>query len=133
MNYVMDASAMVAFLYDEPGASVVEGILLDPSNTCVAHAVNLCEVFYDAHRRADETAAQSAIGQLLAAGIVAREDMDPAFWQEVGRLKAPVRVSLADAFGIALTRRLGGELVTGDHREFDPLVPLGLCPIRFFR
>jgi hypothetical protein len=22
---------------------------------------------------------------------------------------------------------------TGDHHEFDPLVPLGLCSIRFFR
>jgi hypothetical protein len=26
-----------------------------------------------------------------------------------------------------------GEVITADHREFDPLVPLGLCPIRFIR
>ena len=35
--------------------------------------------------------------------------------------------------GIALAKQLAGEVVTSDHHEFDALVPLGLCPIRFIR
>lgn len=134
MILAMDGSALLAFLRDEPGAAVVEGLLLDTGNTCCAHAVNLCEAFYDYHRAGGEAAAQNALARLAAASVVPRADMDPAFWQQVGRLKAAHRpISIADCFCIALALRLGGEVVTSDHGEFDPLVTLGLCPIRFIR
>ena len=42
---VLDAGAMIANLRDEPGADVVERILLDTDALCIAHAVNLCEVY----------------------------------------------------------------------------------------
>jgi len=48
----LDASAMIAFLRDELGAQVVAEALLDPDSQCHAHALNLCEVFYDLHRAA---------------------------------------------------------------------------------
>ncbi len=134
MNYVLDASALIAFLRDEQGAEVVEALLLDPENDCFAHALNLCEVFYGFHRDAGEVAAQTAIGSLRAAGVIPRADLDDAFWQEAGRLKSTFRrVSLADCLCIALARRQGAELVTSDHHEFDALAPLGLCTIRFIR
>lgn len=47
MANVLDACAMIAYLRDEPGADRVEALLLDKNNLCVAHAVNVCEVFYD--------------------------------------------------------------------------------------
>ena len=134
MIYALDGSALLAFLYDEPGAAMVEGLLLDAGNTCFAHAVNLCEVFYDYYRAGGEVQAQNALARLLAASVLPRADLDPAFWQQVGRHKAMYRpIAIADCFCIALAQRLGGEVVTSDHREFDPLVPLGLCPIRFIR
>lgn len=59
--------------------------------------------------------------------------MDRDFWQLVGQLKVnPGKISLADCFVLALAIRTGGTLVTADH-EFDAIVPLGLCPILFFR
>lgn len=134
MICALDGSALLAFLRDEPGAAVVESLLLDAGNTCYAHAVNLCEGFYDYHRAGSEAAAQDALARLAAASVLPRADMDTAFWQQVGRLKAQHRpISIADCFCIALAQRLSGEAVTSDHREFDPLVPLGLCPIRFIR
>jgi predicted nucleic acid-binding protein len=132
--YILDANAMIALLRKEPGVEVVESLLLETENTCFAHAINLCELYYDFARAVGELAAQEAVQTVLDAGVIPSEELDMAFWQEAGRYKAAYRrVALADCFCIALTRRLGGELVTGDHREFDPLVPLGLCPIRFFR
>lgn len=44
----MDASAITAFLRVEAGNDIVEERLLDPASTCIMHAVNLCEVYYDA-------------------------------------------------------------------------------------
>ena len=53
MIFVLDASAMIAFLRGEPGADAVAEILLDSESQCHAHALNLCEVFYDFERAAN--------------------------------------------------------------------------------
>lgn len=47
---VLDASAMTAYLKGEIGEDIVENILTDPDIDCFAHAINLCEVYYDAIR-----------------------------------------------------------------------------------
>ena len=47
MIYILDACAMIAFLRGEAGAEVVAEILRDPGDQCFAHAINLCEVYYD--------------------------------------------------------------------------------------
>src|SRR5688500_18334037 len=134
MICVLDASALQAFLRQEPGGDVVRLLLRDSANTCFAHVVNLCELFYDFHCASGEPAAQAVIATLLSASVVPRDDMDAAFWQQAGRHKSAFRrISLADCFGLTLAQRVIGELVTADHHEFDPIAPLGLCPIRFIR
>jgi predicted nucleic acid-binding protein len=133
MIYALDASAMVAYLRSEPGADVVRQLLRDTTNTCYSHAVNLCEVYYGFARALGETSAQNLIKDLYAVRVIPREDMDQPFWQDVGHLKATCRISLADCFGIALARRVGGELVGSDHHELDPILPLGLCQVLFIR
>ncbi len=42
MNYVLDASAMIAYLRAETGADIVDAIICDPRHVCFAHAMNLC-------------------------------------------------------------------------------------------
>ena len=79
MIYILDACAMIAFLRKELGSDVVEAILLDKNNECFAHAINLCEVFYDFHRLSGEQAAEKAIGDLKAAGIIERRRFRPKF------------------------------------------------------
>jgi predicted nucleic acid-binding protein len=133
MNYALNASAMIAYLKNEPGAEVVRQLLRDTANICYAHAVNLCEVYYGFARALGEPVAQSLIQDLYAIRVLPREDMDQGFWQDVGNLKALTRISLADCFGMALARREGCELVTSDHHELDPIVPLGLCRVLFIR
>ena len=79
-------------------------------------------------------AAMTALATLGTAGLSLRADMDSIFWQEAGRLKSVQRrSSLADCFCVTLARRVGGEIVTSDHHEFDRIAALALCPIRFIR
>ena len=96
MSTVIDASALIAFLRDEPGADVVENVLSTPEK-CYAHALNLCEVYYDFFRASNQDAAESAISDLLGLGIEDRTDMDSEFWRDVGGLKAVHRRFLSRA------------------------------------
>jgi PIN domain nuclease of toxin-antitoxin system len=133
MPFILDACAMIAFLRDEEGSSSVEE-LLNKDDICVAHAINMCEVYYDFLRASgDESIARGAIQDLEAVGISTREDMDFNLWSIAGKHKAGGRISLADCFAIALALRVGGTVVTTDHKEFDPIARRGHCPIRFVR
>lgn len=133
MIFVLDACAMIAWLRDEPGADIVDRAIRDVDSKCVAHGINLCEVFYDALRRTEESKAQSVLADLQAVGVHTHNDFDDTFWLEAGRMKAAHRASLADCFAIALTKRVSGTLLTSDHHELDPLAALGVCPISFIR
>ncbi|HZQ50602.1 MAG TPA: hypothetical protein VFB14_00300 [Bryobacteraceae bacterium] len=87
MNIVLDASAMIAFLRGEPGADVVLDQMTNPECKALAHALNLCEIYYDFARASGEPVAADALNDLLALGITERNDMHGAFWRAMGRLK----------------------------------------------
>ena len=132
--YIIDACAVIAFLRGEAGSMIVARLLADPANLCLTHAVNLCEVYYDAVRRTDVATARQDSAVLLTGGLVLRMDLNTAFWQSVGELKInPGKLSLADCFALALAQQENETLVTSDHHEFDPIVPLNLCSIFFIR
>lgn len=133
MIYVMDASAMISYLRGETGADVVEKVIIDITNQCLAHSINLCEVYYIFHRDSGEAAAESAIKDLKTVGIIERSEFDEAFWKEAGKLKAKGGVSLPDCYAITLTNRVGGTLLTSDHHEMDRIAAAGICSITFFR
>jgi PIN domain nuclease of toxin-antitoxin system len=132
--YILDACALLSFLLREPGAAIVDELLASENASCHAHVVNLCEVYYDLVRSQDASMASQAIEDLLTAGVVARADLDTAFWQQLGDLKVnPGKLSLADCFALALALRLGATLVTSDHHEFDAVASSGLIRVLFIR
>ena len=88
MLYVLDASAMLAYLRGEAGADIVENAILDTTGQCMAHSINLYEVYYIVHRDTDETTAETAVGDFRALGGVERSYFDEALWKESGKLKA---------------------------------------------
>jgi predicted nucleic acid-binding protein len=134
MIFVLDTSAMLAYLKNETGADVVESLLLDAGNTCFAHAVNLCEVFYTVRRREGEADAQLAVATLLDVSVLPREDQDQEFWLEAGRIKSEhPHMGLGDCYCAVLARRVNGEAVTGDHPDFEPFHQAGRCVVRFIR
>ncbi|MGO8673756.1 MAG: PIN domain-containing protein [Capsulimonadaceae bacterium] len=131
--HILDASAIVAYENAETGGTVVRALLANPTAACFAHTINLCEVYYHLIRKTDVPRARQGILQLFADGVIERNDMDRHFWQRVGEHKARGKISLPDCFCISLAQELGGEVVTADHHEFDPIVPLGIVPITFIR
>ena len=131
--HILDASAIVAYVSAEPGGLVVRALLTDSNAICYAHTINLCEVYYNAIRKTDAARAKEVIFNLFADGVIERKDMGRSFWQRVGQHKSRGGISLPDCFCITLAQELGGEVVTSDHGEFDPLVPLGIVPINFIR
>lgn len=134
MICVLDACAMIAFLRGEPGSHIVQAILKDGTKQCFAHALNLCEVYYDFLKASDKITADRAINDLLSIGIINRGDVDEAFWKEAGEYKANIKkISLADCFALTLTLKFSGELVTSDRKEFGPIAKKGICSIKFIR
>lgn len=132
MTHVLDACAIIAYLRDEDGAELVESILNE--EFCLIHAINLCEVYYDCVKRDTQERADEMLKELASIGLVSREDLDQLLWKTAGRLKAEIgRISLADCFAIALSRRMNAELITSDHHEFDPIAEKGICTIKFIR
>jgi predicted nucleic acid-binding protein len=132
--FVLDASAMIAYLRGEPGAGRVSEALLDQEGQCIAHVLNWCEVFYDFHRASGLEDALGAVKDLAGVGVVESAEIGTEFWQAVGTLKAiHRRVSLADCFAVALANKLGGTVLTADHHEFDALADKGVCAVGFIR
>jgi PIN domain nuclease of toxin-antitoxin system len=132
--FVLDASAMIAFLRGELGADAVAGILLDAGSQCYAHALNLCEVFYDFERAAGRPEAIRAVSDLAKVGVVEDANLSSPVWHAAGSLKARLRrISLADCFAIELAQRLEATILTADHHEFDILAEQPGYRIRFIR
>lgn len=76
---ILDSSAMIAYLRKEEGEVVVEQILTDPTVECYAHAINLCEVYYDALRVGDVAEAEKSMQDLFALKVIERNDFDEVF------------------------------------------------------
>jgi PIN domain nuclease of toxin-antitoxin system len=120
MNVVLDASAMIALLRGEAGAEAVSIEIGNPASNALAHALNLCEVYYDFARASGEGVAAEAINDLLALGIKERNDMHDTFWRAMGRLKSThKRVSLADCAALALAANSDAVLLTADRHELE--------------
>lgn len=129
---ILDAGAIIALLSGEKGASVVDDILTENIGYCYIHAANLCEVYYGIFRAHSREYALSALEAIYSLGIQSRKDLDADFWQDAGQIKAIYRrVSLADCYGLALTRRMNGEFITTDRHELTVIQSAALCPIRF--
>jgi len=105
---VLDASAVLAFLQEEPGADEVEGAL---PGACMS-AANWSEVAQKVHSRgADwETARALLLGYGMLIEPVTAEDGERAarLWQRGTGL------SLADRLSLALADRVNARVLTAD-------------------
>ena len=87
--------------------------------------LNLCEVYYDAYRQGGKRIADQLLRDVGKLPIRFVRTISRPLLQEAGRLKAAGRISLADAFAVALANLKGGRLITTDHHEFDPVEARG--------
>lgn len=109
-HVVLDASAILALLKGERGASKVAGVIADAS-VC---AINQAEVIsHFVHLGAPIEDVQAMLGALPYAVVAA----DDALAWEAGSLRAAtvsVGLSLGDRFCLALAKRLGAPAYTAD-------------------
>jgi ribonuclease VapC len=107
---VLDASALIALLWDEPGADAVEPLL----GRAVVSAVNWTEVLQRYRAHDIETAGKRESVEALGVQI---EDFSPDDAETVAELWQPTRragLSLADRACLALARRLSLPAHTAD-------------------
>jgi predicted nucleic acid-binding protein len=114
---VLDASALLALFFDEPGAEKMEHLFQAASEAdrpVFISAVNWAEVLYKMERKHGkaglETARQFERTTPLEAVPVDRELAEAA-----ALLKNSHKLGLADAFAAALAKSKKAELVTSDH------------------
>lgn len=116
MALVLDASALLAYLREEPGTDVVAEAI---AGGAVISAVNLAEVFsHSAARGADPAKLAAKLTQSgLLDGAVTVEPFTAADAIDAARLRPLTRdagLSLGDRACLALARRLGTPVLTAD-------------------
>ncbi len=118
MKYVLDASAVIAFIKDEAGGDVVEKIL--SSESCCIHSANWIELFYTLHRSDGAGAAESAVDLLRQLKVSVTDIADEAFRRRVAGFKLSYSaLSLGDCYAIGLAEWSNGTVVTSDKRFSD--------------
>ena len=123
-NYVLDASALIAFLNNENGALKVERILknVKKENTIISMCqINLLEVYYGIYRAEGKKTAQDILSKIKELPIQFLDNISNEAFFEAGRLKAQYRISLADAIALAEAKINNAYLITADHHELDLL------------
>jgi predicted nucleic acid-binding protein len=113
---VLDSYAVLALLFDEPGAPTVEGLLheaAEGSSPLPISAVNWAEVLYRARRVLGERGVTEVrhFEHTMPIEVV---PADRKMAETAAELKAGHKMALADAFAAALALARQAELVTGD-------------------
>lgn len=126
---VVDASALLADIKDEPGADEVRRIMAAASGGLFMRAMNVCEVAYTHIRLGlpESVAFRTATPR----GVIIVEDMEPLIWQRAAVLKAKhPSIALGDCVAVSLAESLDADILTGD-RLFERIETS--ATIRIFR
>lgn len=117
MLYVMDASALLALMQDEPGGDVVNQLIVE--HECVASSVNIVEV---GTRLIDKGLAPVHLGRTLKELDVQTIDFDLEQALACASLRVTTRqagLSLGDRACLALAQLMKGTAVTADSAWMD--------------
>lgn len=135
-TYVVDACALIAYLFDEEGASLFETFLMKARNKdidLIMHMANLGEVYYDIVKRNGVIIAQETYEEVKQLPILFADRISDPMVYKIGEVKTTFRISYADAFAVAQAMLSHAELITTDHQEFEPLEKAGIVKIMWLR
>jgi len=116
--YLLDTSAVLTFLEDEPGAQRVEQILRE--GQVIIRFLALLETYYISLQETTEATADTRYALLKDLPSTFLYDMDEPTLLTAARFKAQHRLSLAGAMIAAFAVREGAVLIHKDP-EFEPL------------
>lgn len=129
MTYVIDASALLASLKEEPGADVVESCI---EAGAVISAVNLAEVLGWYRRDGYDTADIEASLSLIDLPVLAFDHEDVGAVANLAEAGSTLGLSLADRVCLGLAVRLEGIAITAD-RQWAKLGDVVACRIQVIR
>jgi len=119
---VLDSFALIAYFGDEPGAEMMETLLVSAGRKdqpVFMTDVNYAEVKYSILKK-DGADAWAEAAKILPGLPIDFHSTTRALADTAADFKARFKMSLADAFAAALAKERKAELVTGDV-EFQPL------------
>ena len=122
--FVLDASALIAFLHDEDGADKVDNVLQKARrDECIIYMnkFNILEIYYGVYREDGEEKAEATLVRIFNLPLIVVDSLGDDVFKEAGRLKAIYKISLADSIALAEAKLRKAQLLTADHHEFDPL------------
>lgn len=123
-TYVLDASALMAFFEDRPGAEKVEELLAKAADTkhpLLMSVVNWGEVYYSVWRARGQKAADAKLLEIAQLPIeIVGVDME--LGKLAASLKAQHKLPYADCFAAALAQSRKAALVTSD-RDIQRAAP----------
>ena len=113
---VLDASALLALLFDEPGAEKIENLLnqaAEADKPMLIAAVNWAEVLYKMQRKHGAKGFEAAqhFERTMPLDVA---PLDRELAESAAQLKTAHDLGLADAFAAALAKSKKAELVTAD-------------------
>ncbi len=118
----LDSFALLAFLQDEPGAQMIEDLILQAQDGKVDLAmcvVNLGEVWYSICRTKSAETAERLIQQIQGMPIEI-VDADWTLTHQAAVYKSKGNISYADCYAAALAKLRKAEIITGN-TEFENL------------
>jgi predicted nucleic acid-binding protein len=138
-GYVFDTEAIIAYLYNEPGHETVAALLdevFSGESPGAISETNASEVFYLVARFEGVEDAPTAVSLREADRDVRALDrqgvtIEPADWRLAAEVKSHGRISLADAYAVALAHERDATLVVGGDDDFEDLpVAVDVCRFR---
>lgn len=121
LTVVLDASAILALLLDEPGGDAVAAASIGS----VVCSVNVAEVAERLHRSFESEAVRASMAAALPQTIAADHELAVA----AGLMRETTRssgLSLGDRFCLALAQRLGCPVLTADRAWLEYETALGI-------
>jgi predicted nucleic acid-binding protein len=115
-NTVFDSYALLAYLFDAPGAETVSDcfkLALAGKKRIFLCTVNWSEIMYITIRAKGKNAWKTVQSHLLDLPIE-MVDADRFLSEDAAEFKAAYKLSLADAYAAALAKVKNAELLTGD-------------------
>jgi ribonuclease VapC len=119
---VLDSFALIAYFRDEPGAEIMESLLVTAGkkdNPLHMTDVNYAEVKYSIVKK-DGAEAWAEAAKILQGLPIDFHPTNRALADTAADFKARFKISLADAFAAALAKEKKADLITGDP-EFKAL------------
>ncbi len=125
MTYVLDASAVLAWILREPGAERVRSLM--QTGDCLISSVNAAEVVT---RLADGIRPEASLREVISHIEAACVPFDAHHATEAGLLRPVTRhlgLSLGDRACLALARLTRSTVITADRPWLELAEPLGLA------